>query len=235
MKAPPLHQRIRAEIEAAIHSGKWEPGHKVPSEAELMAQYGCARMTVSKAITALAEAGLVTRNKRAGTVVARRQSESLVLDVPDLAAEVRSRGQAYAWRLIDQRSAAKSPGEGLGAALALIGIHFADGQPYAFEERWIARAALADLAAPDFAAEPPGSWLMREVHWSEAEHHIGACGASEVCARALDIAPGAPCLLIERQTWRGNQAVTFVRQYYAAGTHRLIARFGRSEPNAAAS
>lgn len=232
MKPAPLHQRIRAEIEAAIRSGAWQPGHKVPSEAELMQQYGCARMTVSKALSALAAAGLVTRNKRAGTTVARRHSESLVLDVPDLAAEVRARGQDHAWRLIDQQSALKSPGEGLGPSLALIGIHFADGQPFAFEERWIALAALADLPAPDFAAEAPGSWLMREVHWSEAEHHIGACGASEICARALDIAVGTPCLMIERQTWRGDQPVTFVRQYYAAGTHRLIARFGRDQAQA---
>lgn len=229
MRAPPLHQRIRAEIEAAIRSGAWQPGHKVPSEAELMQQYGCARMTVNKALSALAAAGLVSRNKRAGTVVARRQSESLVLDVPDLAAEVRARGQAYAWHLLGQREVADSPGEGLGASLELTGVHLANGLPFAFEERWIARAALAELPAPDFAAEAPGSWLMREVHWSEAEHHIGACAASPPCAAALGLAPGAACLTIERQTWRGDQPVTFVRQYHPAGTHRLIARFGRGE------
>ena len=55
----PLHQRIRAEIEARIRSGEWAPGHRAPTEAELMAQYACSRMTVNKAMTALVEAGLI--------------------------------------------------------------------------------------------------------------------------------------------------------------------------------
>ena len=50
----PLHQRIRADIEGRIRSGAWPPGHRVPFETELMGQYGCARMTVSKAIAPFA-------------------------------------------------------------------------------------------------------------------------------------------------------------------------------------
>ncbi|MDZ4372108.1 MAG: GntR family transcriptional regulator, partial [Phenylobacterium sp.] len=57
--SPPLHQRIRGDIEARIRSGEWPPGYRVPFEAELMTEYGCARMTVSKAMSALADAGLI--------------------------------------------------------------------------------------------------------------------------------------------------------------------------------
>ena len=47
MTLVPLHQRIRDEIEGLIRSGAWAPGHRAPSESELMAQYGCSRMTVN--------------------------------------------------------------------------------------------------------------------------------------------------------------------------------------------
>jgi DNA-binding transcriptional MocR family regulator len=49
MKPAPLHERIRAEIEGAILEGKLRPGDRIPKETELMAEYGCARMTVNKA------------------------------------------------------------------------------------------------------------------------------------------------------------------------------------------
>ena len=42
MKPEALHSRIHSTIEARILSGEWEPGQRVPSEAELMAEYGCA-------------------------------------------------------------------------------------------------------------------------------------------------------------------------------------------------
>jgi GntR family histidine utilization transcriptional repressor len=46
-----LERRIRADLEERIRSGAWPPGHRIPTEAELMARYGCARMTVSKSPT----------------------------------------------------------------------------------------------------------------------------------------------------------------------------------------
>ena len=88
MKPEALHTRIHSTIEGRILSGEWEPGRRVPSEAELMSEYGCARMTVSKALSALAGAGLIDRRKGAGSFVARPRARSLVLDVPDLAAEI---------------------------------------------------------------------------------------------------------------------------------------------------
>ena len=47
--------------------GHWPPGHRVPFEHELMETYSCSRMTVNKVMSALADAGLVVRRRRAGT------------------------------------------------------------------------------------------------------------------------------------------------------------------------
>ena len=64
--ALPLPNRLdQTTIEAAILSGELQPGARLPVEHELMERYGCARMTVSKALQSLAAAGLVERRKRA--------------------------------------------------------------------------------------------------------------------------------------------------------------------------
>lgn len=68
----PVHEAIRASLEQAILSGALPPGSKLPTETELAARWGCARMTAGRALNALAQAGMVERRRKAGTVVARR-------------------------------------------------------------------------------------------------------------------------------------------------------------------
>jgi GntR family histidine utilization transcriptional repressor len=228
MKPAPLHERIRAEIEGAILSGALAPGSRIPSELELMGEYGCARMTVNKALSALAAAGLVSRRKRAGTVVAHRRTESMVLDVPDLAVEIAARGQAYRYAPVERRviEGGAIPLPGSGRTLFVSGAHHADDVPLAYEERWISLEAVPEIEAADFADMPPGSWLLRHIPWTEAENRIGAEAADRACAAHLRIAPAAACLTIERRTWRGEESITFVRQHFVAGRYALTARFG---------
>ena len=94
MSAPDtLHRRIYAELEGRILSGDWAPGVRIPFEHELTTRYGCSRMTVNKAISELADRGLVIRRRRAGTFVAQPRAHSAVLSIPDLRAEATGRGQ----------------------------------------------------------------------------------------------------------------------------------------------
>ena len=71
----PRYAEIRRALEEAIMSGAWRPGRRVPSEHALMEQFGCSRMTVNKALSALAEAGLILRKRRSGSFVASPASE----------------------------------------------------------------------------------------------------------------------------------------------------------------
>ena len=138
MKPVALHERIRAEIEGAILAGQLRPGDRIPKETDLMTQYACARMTVNKALSALAATGMVERRKRAGSFVARPRAQSMVLDVPDLAAAIAARGQSYRWEIASRKITLpdRAEAEALGVkakVLVVTGVHFADGLPLAFE------------------------------------------------------------------------------------------------------
>src|SRR3712207_3704118 len=82
-----IHQRILHDIEQRILAGTWPPGHRIPYEYELAAEYGCSRMTVNKVMSALSSRGLILRRRRAGTVVAAPQMEQSVLEIRDFARE----------------------------------------------------------------------------------------------------------------------------------------------------
>jgi GntR family histidine utilization transcriptional repressor len=228
-----LHQRIRGEIEDLIRSGAWTPGRKVPSEAELMTRFGCSRMTVNKAMSVLAEAGLIVRRRRAGSFVARPRVHSTVLDIPDIQAQILARGETYAFDLLDQRHRKPKAGDAEEAALAaggellaLRGLHVAAGRPFALEDRLISLAAVPEAASTDFAAEPPGAWLLHHVPWTEAENRISAVGADAGVAELLALDAGTALLAVERRTWRAGEPVTWVRQLFPGEAYDLVARFG---------
>jgi GntR family histidine utilization transcriptional repressor len=226
-----LHARIRADIEGAILSGTLKPGDRIPFEHELMAQYGCARMTVNKALTGLVEAGLLDRRRRAGTFVSRPQIHMAALAIPDIQAEVTGRGQIYRLELLsrDVLPAASVDPERMrpprGAkVLALTCRHLADGVPFAVEERLISLKAVPDAATVDFTEVAPGSWLLAHVPWTEAEHRITAAPAGRL-AGALGVDEGTACLVLDRRTWRGDQPITHVRQVFPGQGFDLVARF----------
>lgn len=197
-----------------------------------MAEYGCARMTVHKAITSLAAAGLVTRNKRAGTLVAKPHVVTAVLEIPDIGALITARGEAYEFRLLSREVrparledvAEAALGEE-GPVLALTGLHMAGGEPFALESRIISLASTPEARERDFTAEAPGSWLLHHVPWTEARHRITAVGADSVQARRLGLIRGAACLQVERWTWRTGAGVTFVRQLFPGDRYDLVAEF----------
>ena len=231
-----LYKTIRQDIERRILTGEWPPGHRIPFEHEIMARYGCSRMTVNKALSELAQADLIERRRRAGSFVRRPQFLSAVLKIPDIRAEIGALGRTYGYQLISSMRRAANAGDrerlGVKKPCKVIAIgcrHSADNLPFAIEDRLIDLDAVPDAAKADFKVDPPGSWLLHHVPWTEAEHAISAIVADEAIAQGLGIAVGAPCLVIERHTWRQGRPLTAVRLIYPGEQHRLVARFRGSE------
>ena len=232
--APPvsLHQQILSEIEERILSGQWPPGHRIPIEHELARRYNCSRMTVSKALTQLANAGLIERRRKAGSFVSQPHSRSAVLEIQDIEAEVLALGLPYCFDLIECRKRKARRGDTLQidpvAAISLLDLtclHMAGRRPFCLEQRLISLAAVPDASREAFGATPPGAWLVRRVPWTAAEHRIKALGADAMQAQSLKIKPCTPCLVIERRTWCAEKPITFVRLTYPGDAHDLVARF----------
>lgn len=227
-----LNDTIRADIAGRILSGEWPPGHRIPIEHDLMDTYGCSRMTVNKVLSALAAEGLVERRRRAGTFVSRQRSQSAVLDIPDVRAEVAALGQAWRMDVLDRRVRRRNAGDrvrlgedGEGRVLAILCRHLAGARVHALEDRLVDLAAVPDAEHAAFADMPPGAWLLSHVPWTQAEHRISALAADAATAALLGIAAGAACLVVERRTWRAGRAVTAVRMTYPGEGYSLVARF----------
>lgn len=222
-----IEARIRADLEHRIRSGELRPGARIPFEHELVAEYGCARATVGKALASLARAGLIERRRKAGSFVAHPHSEAAVLDIPDIAAAVAARGGGYRFQLFGRTEEQADAGVFAPDThlLRVEGVHHAIDGPFAHELRWISLAAVPDARAEPFEKIAPGVWLLDHVPWSEAEHRISALGASGDIAARLQLPRGTPCLRLARTTWRNGEPVTHVRQTFPGDRYDLVARF----------
>lgn len=227
-----LHERIRTDIERRILSGELAPGDRLPVELDLVAQYQCARMTVNKALSSLAQAGLIERRKKAGSFVAAPKLHAMILDIPDLQLEVEAQGGRYGFRLLEQSQIPpdrKNPDEielaRGGQLLRLLGVHYRDEQPLALETRLISLKTVPASLAADYSVTSPGTWLLKNIPWSEAETRISARVADQAVADTLGVAKGHACLVVQRRTWRGKEGVTLVTQIFDGSAYDLVARF----------
>ncbi|MBB3611749.1 histidine utilization repressor [Rhizobium sp. BK602] len=231
-KEATLHQRILSDIEGRIVSGDWPPGYRIPFELALAEQYDCSRMTVNKALTQLARAGLIERRKRSGSFVTQPRAQSAVLEIHDIKSEVLSLNLPYSHEIV-KRSRRKGRSDdarrleyaGSVSVLEVICVHYAGRQPFCLEDRVINLDAVPEADAVDFNKLPPGPWLLNQVPWSTAEHQIRAISAENDAASSLDIARGTACLVVERRTWSGLGPITHVRLTYPGDRHSLVARF----------
>lgn len=65
----PLYHQIFLQLHAEILSGVRGPGSRLPTEQQLSASFNVSRITARRALDELAQAGLVARKQRIGTVV----------------------------------------------------------------------------------------------------------------------------------------------------------------------
>ncbi len=139
-----IHQRIFEDIETRIVAGVWQPGHRIPFEHELVQEYQCSRMTVNKALSALAGRGMITRRRKVGSFVAARQIDRTVMDIQDISTEAELAGHDHSYRILRRRletlddATAAKLGETTGSEiLRLHCLHSVDGKPNALERRII--------------------------------------------------------------------------------------------------
>jgi GntR family transcriptional regulator, arabinose operon transcriptional repressor len=72
---PPKYQQVRAELRREIAAAVYQPGQKLPTDAELSARFDTSRLTIIRALQELQSEGLVERKAGSGTYV-RRPSQS---------------------------------------------------------------------------------------------------------------------------------------------------------------
>ena len=221
---------VQEEVRRRIVARVWQPGDLIPNEADLAKEFGCARTTVNRALQELAASGLLDRRRRAGTRVAPSPVRKTRLEIPLLRTEIEAKGAAcnHVILLREMRIPLPSVQGRMSTAanetlLHLQALYTADGEPYAFEDRWIDPKSVPSVAEEDFSTLSPNEWLVREVPADEGEIVFSAITCSQDLAARLACREGEALFVLDRTTMHAGRMVTSVRLVFHRG-YRLQTR-----------
>ena len=214
-------QSVRDEALRRIRSRDWPPGARIPDEAALAAELGCARATVNRALRDLAGAGLLDRRRKGGTRVPLTPVRKATFEIAIIRADIATRGQEPGYALLSDAleltpdDVQRALGAGTPEVMRHIrALHRADGVPFCLEDRWLNPAtAPQDIR---FATISANEWLVQSVTFSAGGLTFGALAAEAETAGLLGCAPGTALLVLDRTT-RAEAPITWVRLTYAPG------------------
>lgn len=219
---------IKQFILARIESGEWQENSRVPSENQLSEQFNCSRMTSRRALTELVEAGILERTQGLGTFVAGLKSQSSLLNIRNIADEIKERGHGYSVQQLELTQIdAIAP---IAIALGLeagspvyysVLVHCEQGVPLQVEERFVNPTLIPEYLQQDFTKQTPHEYLSKIAPLTEARHTVEAVVATEQIQQRLNMGGAEPCLQIIRRTWSRKGVVSFARLVHPGNKFRL--------------
>jgi GntR family histidine utilization transcriptional repressor len=226
------YARVKKHLKEGLAAGRWTPGELMPSETELVAEFGVSRMTVNRALRELQSEGLVDRSQGVGTFAAQLFRLSSTLTIRDLHEEIEARGHRHhaEVHLKREEKAARELAGRLGLAPgapvfhSLI-VHHDNGVPLQCEDRYVNPACAPGYLEVDFTRTTPTHYLLEVAPLWEAEYQIEASAPTAKEARLLGIGPGDPCLVVVRRTMSRNVPITLARLVHPGSRYQLEGRF----------
>ncbi len=202
--AVPHYRRIERALRGRIAGLK--PGDGLPSDAELVAEFGVSRMTARNAMQRLAEEGLLVRLPGRGSYVAEPPAHRRADRLMTFSREMERRGRVPTSRLLAREVRSSTPAEAVALDVApgdpvvvLRRLRCADDEPMAVENAILERGTAPVVMAADLVTGSlHGALSAAGYHLRRGTGTIVAEPATHDDARLLGVRPGEP-LLVERR------------------------------------
>ena len=226
----PLYATIKQFITHAIGDGSLKPGDQLPTEAQLVERFNVSRMTANRALRELHNEGTITRRAGVGSFIAEPRPAGQMIEVRNIAEEIRERGHAYSADVIRNREVRSS-----GSTAPLLGVetgtllfhslivHREAGIPLQLEDRLVLAELAPGYGEADFTRETPYEYLTRAASIERFEHRVCAVLPDAETCRLLEMPLGSPALEMTRRTWSGGRIASFARLIHPGDRFELTA------------
>jgi len=243
----PLYYQIKQLLRAEIERGTYQPGDRLPSEAELVQRYEVSRITVHQAMTELESEGIVDRRTGKGTYVAERPIEQDLIRLTDFVEDMKLAGLSPSSRVLSvvHEKAETEVAEALHLSagedvIRIDRLRLANEQPIAYDTTWLPLRFGLLISEADLAHETIYD-VLETRYTIPIEHgtfHITAAAATSEQAQFLHIASGTGLLLIQRLSYTtGDVPVSVQNRYYRTDrvSYRVTLRRHGDHPHSTTS
>lgn len=226
-----LYKQLYTILRRGIGRGEWQPGDRMPSEAELIEAYGVSRITVRQAFDMLVQEGLVYRRRGSGTFVAIPTIQHGLNRIISFTEDMQRRGLHPETEVIavGLRPALLQIAENLyvapGAELAVLErLRLADHEPMSLEISHLVHALCPGILDGDYAQTPLHEALndRYDIRLTRAQQSIHAIAADRSLAGRLRVPAGAPLFYIERTSYDQMGTPVEYLQLYHRGDRYVL-------------
>lgn len=240
-KSPvPLYYQAMERLRTMIQSGSWAPGARIPSERELMAEFGVGRVTVRSAIRELVAEGLLTTHQGKGVFVTRPKLEQPLRGFYSFTDTMRSLGLTPRSQILEVSEVPAPPAvaHSLGLSpsarvISLVRLRLASEEPIMFETSWLPAGRFPGLAGENLSAMPLYDVLQGkyEVRLVKAREYFEPVIVTAQEAKVLGVRRGAPALLLVRTTFdAAGLPVEYTKGVMRGDRCRYYAELYNSDP-----
>lgn len=229
----PLYRKVKQYIIDQVHSGALKPLDRVPSENELVHEFGVSRMTVNRALRELTNEGLLTRMPGVGTFVAEMHLQGHLIEINNIADEVHQRGHEYANKVLKNevvkanKDIAKKMSIGVGEEVYhSVILHEEAAQPIQLEDRFVNKQIAPGYENIDFSTKTPSEFLFEIAPLAKAKHVVRAANPSARIKKLLLMSDKESCLVLERTTWAKKGVASYAVLYHPGDRFELSETFG---------
>lgn len=206
----PAYVRIREALRGAILEGVYQVGERIPSESDLAERYHVSRMTARRAVSDLADEGIVVRRPGSGTFVQAPRYVHSLSRLTSFFEEMLEHGMKPSSRLLHREitpapykvATALNIAEG-DPVIRVDRLRMANGEPMAIHQVYVPYSLYPELLHEGDLESRSLLQLYEERGFriARAQDHVEARLANERQAELLQIDVGAPLLYFERVTF----------------------------------
>lgn len=206
MSDRPLHIRVAEALRQEISDHRLAPGTALASEVLLQERFSVSRSVVRQALAALAAEGLVVRGRGRGTIVApAREHHRLVTRSSGLFEQLAAEGHVVTTQvlaLVEEKAPTGARWLGVERVLRLERLRGVEGRPLARIRTYLPVPACSALTEIDLTDASLHQVLTQRVCLTpmRGPRQVRAVLAGPDLGADLEIAVGAPVLLLEGQT-----------------------------------
>ena len=225
----PLYQKVKDHILKKIKRGDVVPNSQIPSENELVATLKVSRMTANRALKELAAEGLLVQIAGVGTFVAEAQTKAHLVEVRNIAEEVRECGHTYSNIVVTHESvpltsviaAAMELSNSIKSVYHTTIVHQEDSKMLQVEDRYVNAQEVPEYIQIDLKQTTPAAYLLANVPLHKVEHTGEPPCRVRPIKKLLQMDDNVPCLILDRRTWSSGNLISVAHLYHSAQSFSL--------------
>ncbi len=239
----PLYYQLENVMREKITSGVFEAGERIPTEIDLIEQFGVSRITVRQALQSLTDDGLIERHQGRGTFVTGRKSKkrrfSGVIHLTGSLDELIEMGMETPVKVLEMNRVDADPHEAELLQLKtgtpiyrLKRLRINDNRPFGLIINYLPEEIGSRLTVAELSSGALLHTIESKLGYNleNAEQEIKAELADPYVAQLLDIRVGTALLSIERTVYTDKQVpVEYVHTLYRSDLYGYSVKLVRDK------